>query len=58
MGAIAEALNLPRDTWQNYEAGVTIPAQVVLEFIVLTGASPKWLLSGEGNRYPGGTPAR
>ncbi len=58
VAAIAEALKLPEDTWRNYESGVMIPARVILEFIVLTGASPRWLLSGEGDRYSGGTPAR
>jgi hypothetical protein len=56
--AMAEALKLPHATWQNYEAGVMIPARVILEFIVLTGASPRWLLSGVGNQYSGETPAR
>src|SRR5262249_28458164 len=51
VGEIAEALKLPCGTWQNYESGVMIPAPVILEFIVLTGASPRWLLNGEGDRY-------
>jgi hypothetical protein len=56
--AMAEALNLRHETWQNYESGVMIPALVILEFIVLTGASPRWLLTGEGVRYSGDTPGR
>jgi hypothetical protein len=57
VGAVAGALRLPDETWQNYESGVTIPAPVILEFIVLTGASPRWLLSGEGDRYCGEAPS-
>jgi hypothetical protein len=48
---LAEALHLPFRTWLNYEAGVTAPALVVLRFIVLTGACPHWLLTGEPPRY-------
>jgi hypothetical protein len=45
---LAEALGLPERTWRNYEAGVTIPAPVILRFIAVCGASPHWLLTGEG----------
>ena len=45
---LAEALGLPDRTWRNYEAGVTIPAPVILRFIEVCGASPHWLLTGEG----------
>jgi hypothetical protein len=48
---LAEDLRLPLRTWQNYEAGCTIPATVLLEFIEMTGAHPHWLLTGEGDRY-------
>jgi hypothetical protein len=48
---IAEALRLPARTWANYESGVIIPAQVILDFIELTGADPHWLLTGRGERY-------
>lgn len=58
VGAMVEALKIPRETWQNYETGVMIPAVVIPESIVLTGASPRWLWSGEGDRYSGSTPAR
>jgi hypothetical protein len=37
----------------NYEAGVTIPALVILRFIVISGANPTWLLRGEGEKYTG-----
>ena len=48
--AMARALNLPPQTWLNYERGVTMPASVILEFLDLTGADPHWLLTGEGDR--------
>jgi hypothetical protein len=45
---LAEALGIPSMTWANYEMGVTIPDSIILHFISLTGASPHWLLTGEG----------
>jgi SOS-response transcriptional repressor LexA len=48
---LARRLNLPARTWYNYETGVTVPAEVLLGFIEQTGASPTWLLNGEGPRY-------
>lgn len=48
---LARRLNLPARTWYNYETGVTVPAEVLLGFIDQTGASPHWLLSGEGAKY-------
>ena len=50
---LARRLNLPARTWYNYETGVTVPAEVLLAFIELTGASPNYLVSGEGARYQG-----
>jgi hypothetical protein len=50
---LAEALGLPDRTWMNYEAGVTIPAPVILRFIEVYGASPHWLLTGEGRPFLG-----
>jgi hypothetical protein len=49
--ALAEALDLPAETWTNYESGVVMPAPVILGFIELTGADPYWLLTGLGERY-------
>jgi hypothetical protein len=45
---LAAALGLPTETWLNYERGVTMPAVVLLKLIELTGAAPRWLLTGEG----------
>jgi hypothetical protein len=50
---LARRLSLPARTWYNYETGVTVPAEVLLAFIELTGASPTYLVSGEGARYAG-----
>lgn len=59
---LAEALDLPARTWLNYEAGVMIPATVILRFIEISGASPHWLLTGEGEplveRHRLGVPTR
>ncbi len=48
---LARRLNLPARTWYNYETGVTVPAEVLLDFIEQTGANPMWLLNGQGPRY-------
>jgi transcriptional regulator with XRE-family HTH domain len=47
---LAGALGVPEQTWRNYERGVTMPAELLLEFMALTGADPNWLLSGDGER--------
>jgi hypothetical protein len=44
-------LGLPVRTWLNYEAGVTIPGEVLLRFIDAAGVDAHWLLTGEGSRY-------
>jgi hypothetical protein len=48
--ALAAALEIPAATWLNYERGVTMPADVLLHFLDVTGADPHWLLTGEGER--------
>ena len=48
---LAAAMHLPTQTWLNFEAGCTIPAQVILRFIDLTSANPHWLLTGRGGKY-------
>jgi hypothetical protein len=47
---LAEALNLPARTWLNCEQGVTMPAEVLLRFLEVTGTDPHWLLTGEGDQ--------
>ena len=49
--ALARALGIPARTWENYEHGVRIPAEVILLFIEHTGVEPRWLLTGAGRRY-------
>ncbi len=55
---LARRLGLPVRTWYNYEAGVTVPAEVVLRLIELTQVEATWLLHGRGPRFrkaaPGG----
>jgi transcriptional regulator with XRE-family HTH domain len=50
---LARALEVPARTWYNYERGVTVPAEVLLRFIALTGVEPQWLLDGQGEKYRG-----
>jgi len=47
----ARGLGLPARTWQNYELGVAVPGDTILKFIVTHGVDPRWLLSGEGEKY-------
>jgi hypothetical protein len=48
---MAKAMNLPFRTWANYEAGVVMPAHILLVFLEVTGVDPRWLLTGEGESY-------
>ena len=48
---LAEALHLSARTWRSYEAGANIPARVLIRFVEISGASLRWLLTGEGGRY-------
>lgn len=48
---LARQLGLPVRTWYNYEAGVTVPAEVILKIIELTNVEPIWLLHGKGPKY-------
>jgi hypothetical protein len=48
---LAQALGIPFRTLHNYENGSTIPAHAILRFIELTGADPRWLLTGQGERF-------
>jgi hypothetical protein len=48
---LAEVVGVSFRTWLNYEAGCTIPAQVILRFIEKTRAHPHWLLTGQGDKY-------
>jgi hypothetical protein len=48
---LARRLGLPATTWYNYETGGTVPAEVLLRFIELTGVNPRWLAHGVGPKY-------
>ena len=48
---LAQRLKVPFWNWLEYEAGLTIPAETILQFIDVTNADPHWLLTGEGERY-------
>jgi hypothetical protein len=48
---LAMTLGLPLRTWLNYEAGVTIPGEVLLRFIEAARVDAHWLLTGEGPKY-------
>jgi len=51
VATLSRALEIPAGTWEHFEDGVMIPAWVILQFIVLTGVEPHWLLTGEGERF-------
>jgi hypothetical protein len=48
---LAITLGLPLRTWLNYEAGVTIPGEVLLRFIETARVDAHWLLTGDGPKY-------
>jgi hypothetical protein len=48
---LAGQLGIPSRTWFNYECGVTIPGEVLLHFLEITGIEPIWLLRGTGPKY-------
>ncbi len=48
---LADALEIPPQTWLNYEAAVTMPADVVLKLIVTVRVNPNCLLTGHGEKY-------
>jgi len=47
LNVLARALNIPPQTWLNYERGVTMPAEVLLGFLQVTGADPQSLFNGK-----------
>jgi hypothetical protein len=49
---LARRMGMAARTWADLENGVTVPAEVVLLFLEVTGCVPHWLLTGEGPRYP------
>ena len=53
MEAMSAELSLPPRTSHRYQSGVTMPAQVLLRFIVATAASLAWLLTAPRAPLPG-----
>ena len=51
---LAMTLGVPLRTWLNYEAGVTIPGEVLLRFVLTARVDAHWLLTGEGPKYRAG----
>lgn len=49
--SLADSVGVPLRTWVGYESGVTIPGLILLRFIEVTGARPRWLLTGEGSKF-------
>ena len=43
---LAALLGLPPRTLRNFEAGCTIPSEMILAIIHITGVHPNWLLTG------------
>ena len=48
---LARRLGLPARTWYGYETGVTVPAEVLLAFLEMTGANPMYVLFGKEPKY-------
>ena len=48
---LARLIEVPARTLFNYESGVTMPGEILLRFLDVTGADPHWLLHGEGSTY-------
>lgn len=54
---MARTLGILVRTWYNYESGVTVPAEIILQVVELTSVEPVWLLRGEGPKFrPTATP--
>jgi helix-turn-helix protein len=47
----ARRLGVPAETWSNYEAGCSVPAEVLLAFLELSGVEPTWLQHGSGPKF-------
>lgn len=48
---LARLLGVASRSWYNYEIGVTLPALLLLRFLEVTGAEPRWLLHGDGPMF-------
>src|SRR5690349_5332446 len=48
---LARRLGIPTRTWYNYEAGITVPGEILLRIIELTSVEPMWLLHGTEPKF-------
>jgi hypothetical protein len=46
----ADSLGIPARTWTNYEAGVAVPAEILLALIEITRVPPHRPPTGEGDK--------
>ena len=53
---MARTLGILVRTWYNYESGVTVPAEIILQVVELTSVEPIWLLRGEGPKFRSSVP--
>jgi hypothetical protein len=51
---LARELGVPVRSWCSYEAGASVPGEVLLAFLEKTGTNSDWLLKGRGPRYRSG----
>jgi len=50
---LARLLRISDRKLERFETGSTLPAEIILILMEVTGANPHWLQSGEGERYLG-----
>jgi hypothetical protein len=48
---LAKEMGIPSHAWASYEAGVTMPSEVLLRFIQVTNSNPNWFLTNLADRY-------
>jgi len=53
---LARRLGIPVRTWYNYEAGVTVPAEIILHLLELTAVEASWLLHGSEPKHRDNAP--
>jgi hypothetical protein len=51
LAEFARRIGVPVRTWYSYETGVTVPAEILLQFVDLTQLEPLWLLHGRGPQF-------
>jgi len=48
---LAKAMGIPFQAWASYEAGTTMPSEVLLRFIQVTNSNPNWFLTNMDDQY-------